>query len=219
MTALVINISGCGGGDKGPQGIYPIIKKLFSHQAVSVINIDTTPDELYPNIQKVAKLAFESSKDYKKIILVGYSMGGAVAALTANQLNQDGKETINGIALLSTQTDGLQHLGDLNIPILFYHGSKDPYFSSQEIESIFSRYQGPKKLVQVENLGHNLAHEKSTYVSSKYVHELAKDIHKEINSFFLNSEKDLWKPEEATTKTLPLRLLDQLINRIFSIRF
>lgn len=177
---LFIAISGCSGGNRGPQGIYQQFKK---NDIFDILPVNTIPDDIENNVLQITSIALEKLKSYKNIFLIGYSMGGAIAVKAAKQLNDSGSK-ISGLALLSTQTDGLHDLKSLNVPVLFCHGSEDLYFPIWQITSIFNGYNGPKKMVVIDEVDHDftLSQEK---MHSNYSSELCKMVFMEITEFFL----------------------------------
>ncbi|MBS3903841.1 MAG: dienelactone hydrolase family protein [Simkania sp.] len=218
MTNLVLAISGSGGGNRGPQGIYTLFQKYWSTASTTVLRVDTLPDSVQENVDRICDIVSRNHPFYDNCYILGYSMGGAVAIEATRKLNQTAENRVKGIALLATQTDGLQTLERLNVPVLFYHGTKDPIFRIWEIESAYNKYTGPKKMVRVEGLGHSLAHEGNRFVSTRYINNLAKHIIGEISAFFLQiNQKESVCKGEVTTQ-IPLSSIDRVLNRIFSWR-
>jgi dienelactone hydrolase len=213
MSTLVLTVSGHSGGTGGPQGIYQQFSSCWKDKSVTVINVDTIPDSVEENVARVFQIAQERSNSYDKIYLVGHSMGGAVVAQVARNMKLAGNHRVAGVALLSTQTDGLQALKDIDTPVLFYHGSEDGYFPIWQMESSFRACKGQKKFVQVDGLGHDLSRAKDSYVSEHFVRNLAKDVIAEMSSFFNAEEaqQGLGK-DRIVTKKIPLRALDRFIN-------
>ena len=86
MTYSIVAVSGCSGGNKGPVGLYESLGKKYLDHDVKFHAIDTTADDIEVNIDKVIRAASESSHAFEKTYLMGYSMGGAVAALAAEKM-------------------------------------------------------------------------------------------------------------------------------------
>ena len=154
--SLFIAISGCGGGNRGPQDIYKILKKKCP-ASVKVLSVNTIPNDIQKNVEKISKIAQKKLKSYENIYLIGYSMGGTIAILTAQALNKDGKNLIKGMALLATETSCLSLINELNIPIMFYHGTMDSFFPIWQIEPFYQKYPGSKKMIRVEGVDHSFA--------------------------------------------------------------
>ena len=182
---VLIAISGCGGGNQGPQGIYPELQKLYENDSLKVLPFDTLPDDVEANVERVSKIASQHLGTGKAIYLMGHSMGGAVAAQAAAELNQGTEKPVKGVVLLNSQTDGLQYLDDLNIPVLFYQGEADDVFPPWQIESTFKYYPGIKKMVKIGGLDHGLSNG-NIPASEEFTQSLSKDLYSEVSSFLFN---------------------------------
>lgn len=180
---LLIAISGTGGGNRGPQGIYQLLG-----QQTNILPIDTFPGEVDKNVEKVRQISLDQFKAYENIIFMGHSMGGAVAVRAASEVNKLAPGRVKGIVLLSTQTEGLQILKDLAIPVLFYHGQEDEIFPSWQMKTPYNRCAGPKRMVLLEGLDHDLGRKGK---SKEYAHDLAKDVLSEMNNFFADPKAEI----------------------------
>ncbi len=172
----VIAISGCSGGDQGPQGVYSELQSRYQNDSLSISPLDTSPDEIDGNVEKVKELAREV-EGVKEVYLIGYSMGGVIAAQAAHEL----KGKVKGLVLLNSQIEGLQYLNDLDIPVLFYQGKKDEIFPGWQMKSTFQGYKGPKKWIALEGLDHGF---KNPQIQGRYTRTLASELHSEMSSFF-----------------------------------
>ncbi len=156
IKSLIIAISGCGGGTSGPGSLYHSLEEKYAKRSdTRFLPIETIPDDLMENILRVSDLVHAQLAHYQHIYLMGYSMGGGVAAITAAELNSERPGTIKGVILLNSQTEGLQALNQLSVPVVFIHGRNDAYFPIEEIRSCYDRYRGPKKLVLIDGMDHN----------------------------------------------------------------
>lgn len=185
----IIAISGSSGGNQGPQGVYSELQSHYQDETLSVSRLETSPDEIDGNVEKVLKAAEKADEVY----LMGYSMGGAIAAIAAGQLG----DKLKGVVLLNTQTEGLYCLKDVNVPVLFYHGSEDEYFPKWQVEGLFQDYSGPKKWIELEGLNHGFRSPQGGYTKT-----LAKELHSEISHFFFE-ESYLEENGTEITKSLP----------------
>ncbi len=52
----------------------------------------------------------------------------------------------------------IQHLPDLQIPVLFVHGTRDPFGTIEELEAARALIPGRTALLRVENAGHDLGY-------------------------------------------------------------
>jgi surfactin synthase thioesterase subunit len=171
MSNLIIGISGCGGGSKGPAGLYQFLKKNIGSDC-KFLALETTPNDVFNNIEKVQQVVIsELDKRQVDIYLMGYSMGGAVAAIAAQMIQERQKGAIKGVILLSSQTEGLQVLKSLDSPLLMIHGEKDEYFSARDLTTIFQGCPQRKNMLVVEQGGHNLM--PNSKVSSSNILDLA----------------------------------------------
>lgn len=200
-NVYIIAISGCGGGNKGPQEIYRYLEKACQSHSLKIVRFDTLPDDELGNVDGVSNIALEIIRSGGNIYVVGHSMGGGVAALAAHQLNQIHPRTVKGLVLIDTQTEGLQVLQRLVIPVLFYHGREDEIFPVWQIESHYQRYSGPKRMVEIKDLDHNLRHVRYPTKSEVYTRDLALDLFSEITDFFFTRGV---KKEEIVTRELVL---------------
>ena len=48
--SLVITISGCSGGHRGPQGIYNLFQQLWNDRTVTVLQFNTLPESVEANV-------------------------------------------------------------------------------------------------------------------------------------------------------------------------
>lgn len=206
----IIAISGCGGGNEGPQGIYPQLKSSFLGDNVSVLPLDTLPNDIEKNVQKVKALALKV-QGQGDLYLMGYSMGGAVAAQAAYELNQTKEGTVKGVVLLNSQTDGLQLLKDLKIPVLFYRGKEDQVVPSWQAEGPYNKYSGPKKLVELEGLDHGFKKHKSF---GRYKESLAQDLQSEINEFFFTGPNQNQSGQTSKSITANENWLVKVLNKL-----
>jgi dienelactone hydrolase len=213
MTYSIVAVSGYSGGNKGPVGLYESLSKKYFYHDVKFHAIDTTADDIEVNIDKVIKAASESSHAFEKTYLMGYSMGGAVAALAAERMLLEKIGEIAGVILLSTQIDGLYPLIKNPIPTLFIHGTSDPIFQEWEIESVYKSCKGDKQLVWLKGLDHSWKALGQHYVSASYTDQLAQCVFDNIKSF----DSALVSGEKASSvkhHEISMSILDRGVNRI-----
>jgi predicted alpha/beta-hydrolase family hydrolase len=95
-----------------------------------------------------------------RVFLGGHSYGGRQASM----LCAEQPELVSGLLLLSyplhppRKPDQLrtQHLFNLRVPTLFVHGTRDPFGTLGEIESVLKLIPARTKLFPIENAGHDL---------------------------------------------------------------
>lgn len=182
MSNVFIGVSGCSGGVQGPAGLYKYLKKMMNPDS-QFIALPTIPDDLLSNIDKVQQEVLSQQKQGKRdIYLVGYSMGGAVVAISAQRLEQQQKGLLKGVILLSSQTEGLQALQALDVPVLAFHGEEDECFSVASIQKSIKKLSQKNKTSVILQGKHDLMPESKK--SSSHVKNLAEKVLRETEEFF-----------------------------------
>lgn len=95
-----------------------------------------------------------------KLYLAGHSYGGRQASM----LCAEQPDLAAGLVLLSyplhpprrPEQQRTQHLPDLRTPALFFHGTRDPFGSIEEMQRAIKMIPAPTKLIAVEGAGHDL---------------------------------------------------------------
>jgi predicted alpha/beta-hydrolase family hydrolase len=95
-----------------------------------------------------------------RVLLGGHSYGGRQASMLASAE----PSLVSRLILLSYPLHPpkrpaqlrTEHLPHLRNPVLFVHGSSDPFGSIQEMESALKLIPAPAKLMVVESVGHSL---------------------------------------------------------------
>lgn len=155
---LLICISGSGGGNSGPNGLYNFLQTYLTKHDFRVLQFDTLPNGVEPNVNKLIKLILTHFNVYKDIYLMGWSMGGAVAINVAyyiNHVNGDlSPAKIKGVVLLATQEAEMNNINFLDIPILFIHGKEDHALPCDISLTLYNKYKYDKDLFIINNVGH-----------------------------------------------------------------
>jgi predicted alpha/beta-hydrolase family hydrolase len=94
------------------------------------------------------------------IFLGGHSYGGRQASM----LSAEQPELVEGLLLCSYplhppgKPDRLrtQHLPDLRVPVLFVHGTRDPFGTIEELDAARKLIPGKTALLRVDGAGHDL---------------------------------------------------------------
>lgn len=211
MSIKIVAVSGYSGGGEGPLGLYATLKKQPPSK-MDFIPIDTIPNDIENNVKKVVAEALSNQEPEGGVYLMGYSMGGAVAALSAYQLQQSNPGVIKGVILLSPQTDGLSALANLNLPVLAFIGEGDEYFTPREITRSLKDVQ-KKEICIIEGVGHNLGKNKTrssgdlAKLLTKVNHEFTKYFNQPLVKQELNPQEDLtWIDRFLITLRVSLRL-------------
>jgi uncharacterized protein len=95
-----------------------------------------------------------------RIFLGGHSYGGRQGSM----LVAEQPELVSGLLLMSyplhppgkPQHLRVQHLPKLRLPVLFIHGTKDPFGSTEEFQEALKRISSKTELMEVEGAGHDL---------------------------------------------------------------
>jgi len=96
----------------------------------------------------------------RKIFLGGHSYGGRQSSM----LCAEQPDLVPGLLLLSyplhpprkPEQQRTQHLPDLRTPTLFFHGTRDPFGTTAELEQALKMIPAKTKLVTIEGAGHDL---------------------------------------------------------------
>ncbi len=100
----------------------------------------------------------------RPVLLGGHSYGGRQASMLA----AEDPDLVSGLLLLSYPLHPpnkpaqlrSEHFPRLRTPVLFVHGSKDPFGSVEELKSAMQLIPAKNRLLQVEGAGHDLKREK-----------------------------------------------------------
>jgi predicted alpha/beta-hydrolase family hydrolase len=95
-----------------------------------------------------------------RTFLGGHSYGGRQASM----LCAEAPELVNGLLLCSyplhppgkPERLRTQHLPDLRVPVLFVHGTRDPFGTIEELEAARKLIPAKTALLRVEGAGHDL---------------------------------------------------------------
>ena len=182
MIKVIIGVSGCSGGTQGPAGLYKFLARNTEANC-KFIAIPTIPDNLLANIENLQKVIFSQLQTGDAdIYLMGYSMGGAVAAVSAYNSEQMQKGVIKGVILLSPQTDGLHVLQSIDVPVLMIQGREDEYFSAEALEKIFIELPQKKEMILIDQAKHNLMPQAK--ITSSHILDLANKISEGVKDVF-----------------------------------
>jgi len=95
------------------------------------------------------------------VLLGGHSYGGRQSTMLA----ADSPELADALLLLSyplhpprkPEQLRTQHLPELRTPALFVHGTRDPFGSTEEMQTALAAIPAPHALVTLEKMGHELS--------------------------------------------------------------
>ena len=218
---LIIAISGTGGGSAGPQDFYSRLPSYLGSEDITVIQMETIPDNIHDNVSRVAETVSLNFDRFRNIYLMGWSMGGAIAILSAYQMNIEKQtDTIKGLILLAPQSDGIHLLKGLKVPVLFCHGEKDETVPLWTVQQNYEQYQGLKEIVLFEGLDHDFSlNGKKTESSFLYIaKQITQLFHHnvETGSYAEVTQKTITVPVETTQQTKTFfDCISQVFNRYF----
>ncbi|HLG98102.1 MAG TPA: alpha/beta fold hydrolase [Bryobacteraceae bacterium] len=114
------------------------------------------------------------AKNPERVWLGGHSYGGRQASMLA----AENPGLADALLLLSyplhppakPQQLRTAHFPGLKTPALFVHGSKDPFASTEELQTALALVSAPTRLLEVENAGHDLGR-KHTELAARIVEE------------------------------------------------
>lgn len=95
-----------------------------------------------------------------RVFLGGHSYGGRQSSMLA----ADDDKLVSGLLLTSyplhpparREQVRVQHFPNLSAPVVFVHGTRDPFASIEELEAARKLIPGGTKLLAVEGVGHDL---------------------------------------------------------------
>jgi predicted esterase len=153
----VILATGTSNGINGPSGLYYALAQTLQYQDIAVLQLRyRNPKQISACVNDV-KTAIElihKSCLVTRFSLTGWGLGGAVV-LSAASLVPD---LVVGIVTLATQSAGVKGIEQLQMPLLFLHGTNDSVVKhrcSQELHSNAVKAK-IKEVVLLQNDEHNL---------------------------------------------------------------
>ncbi len=178
----IVAVCGCGGGLYGPAYLYDnIIKNPFDDITFTRIDIANpfVRDKNYKSILHfnqsvdivltVSKLIYAVNS--KPIILIGWSMGGAVVIEAGYKLQKE-EVVVGGIITISSQSANIKNLINLNSDIykLFIHGDKDLVLNHRISKSLYEKVNFRKMIQIIKDGDHFLSG------NEIYLYELVKNV-------------------------------------------
>eukprot|EP00741_Cyanophora_paradoxa_P004420 tig00000802_g4290.t1 len=151
VRSALIGVAGAGGGISGPGGLYHTLATSLFHRGVGSLLVDyRKPNNTPECVQDVyAGIEYLQSKGVRKVIVCGWSFGGAVAITSAAA-----RPEIAGAITIASQTAHCDAVSSIKKPILFVHGQRDTCLSYRCSVSLHDRAPGPKELLLLEGDGH-----------------------------------------------------------------
>eukprot|EP00742_Colponemidia_sp_Colp-10_P015893 GILJ01018174.1.p1 GENE.GILJ01018174.1~~GILJ01018174.1.p1 ORF type:complete len:224 (-),score=35.96 GILJ01018174.1:140-811(-) len=157
VNGAAILVSGAGGGLSGPSGVYQPLAKRLQQSGIAALRLDYRfPNHLTECVEDVMSAIEDLRKehDVQKVVLVGWSFGGAVV-IRSGHLHAN----VVGVATVASQTagtEGVEWLGVENKSLLLLHGKADTCLPPRCSQQLYSRAAEPKEIVLFDNDGHGL---------------------------------------------------------------
>lgn len=162
---------GAGGNCRAP--LLVALAELFSDAGITVLRFDLP----YRQAKSLGPPSGNSATDREgikraaaalkaqspgQIFLGGISYGGRQTSMLA----AEDSGVADGLLLLSYPLHApgrpdqprTAHLPNINMPVLFVHGTKDPFGSVEEMQAAIKLIPGPTSLVVVDGVGHDLGY-------------------------------------------------------------
>jgi alpha/beta superfamily hydrolase len=153
--SAVIWLGGAAGGFDGPaDGLYLEMCRRFAGKGIAGLRLHYRHLNSLDECALDAMLAAEhlASSGFERIVVVGYSFGGAVA-ITAAALS----DKIQGCVPLSTHLYGSGLAGHVSPkPMLLIHGDCDETLPHTCSQQVYARAMEPKELALIDGAGHDL---------------------------------------------------------------
>lgn len=126
---------------------------------------DRTPVLLDCVADEVRNFARDHRVRTSSLVIGGRSMGGRMCSMAVAGVDGCDPLPVKGLVLVSyplhppAKPDNLrvEHLARIRVPVLFVHGTKDPFASPEELRTHAAVIPGPVSFHFVENGRHDLA--------------------------------------------------------------
>ena len=148
----VICISGDGGGDQGPSGLFQRLKQKQPASSFTFIAYETIPSDLDENRTAIIRLITQLHTEGTSFYLVGWSLGAVVAIKVYQKLKK--KHWIQGLILISPTSNYLTHVRQIRIPVGIIHGKKDQVVHWSVGQSIGLMLPNLHKIIFLDHCDH-----------------------------------------------------------------
>lgn len=162
--SATIMVGGSTGGIEGPSGIYEELATRLQEQGVSALRLEyREPNRLDECVHDV--LAAIAALEIDRIVLVGWSFGGAVVISAGAE-----SERVVGVATVASQTSGAEAVGELSPEksLLLLHGTEDGVLPDRLSRDLYDRAGEPKELVLYPGDGHQIEIHSSELLEKLY---------------------------------------------------
>jgi len=158
-TGAVILASGTYGGVDGPSGIYLGLAERLKESGINSIRLDYQQLNTLEGCVRDVQAALEvlASKDIERVVLVGWSFGGAVVANAAVT-----SKHVVGVAMIASQQHRAEAVAQISPRrLLLIHGTADTLLPADNSMALFAMAREPKELSLVRDADHFFTHHSS----------------------------------------------------------
>ena len=164
--AAAVMVGGAGGVVHGPAGVYEELAVRLSGSGVAALRLEyRKPNRLDECVYDVlAAVSALERRGYGKVVLVGWSFGGAVVIRAGVE-----SERAVGVATVASQTYGAEGVGELSPKsLLLIHGTADTVLPSELSRHLYARAGEPKELVLYPGDNHGVEKHRSEMLEKLY---------------------------------------------------
>ena len=166
-SAATILCGGAGGGLLGPSGVYADLAELLPAVDITTLRLDYRhPNALQDCVDDVlAAIAHLQGRGVRRVVLVGWSFGGAVVINGGAQ-----SPAVVGVATVASQTYGTAAVSRLSphCRLLLIHGTHDRVLPDLCSRQLYERAGEPRELVLYQGDGHGLEGHRAELIERLY---------------------------------------------------
>jgi alpha/beta superfamily hydrolase len=150
----VIAMGGVGNDATGPSDIYPALAGRLRAVGVATLRIEYRhPGHLAACVADVhAAIGFLGARDIRRVLLIGWSFGGAVAIAAGAT-----SDAVVGVATIASQTFGADAVARLSPrSLLLVHGTADQILPPVLSQRLYAAAGDPRQLVLYDGDDHSI---------------------------------------------------------------
>lgn len=154
ITRGVIMLGGANGGFDGPSRLYRDLSERLCLDGIAVLRLDyrVPRDCAQCGIDALLALQYLDDEAVRKVVLVGWSFGGAVAIATGSVAR-----TVCGVATIATASTAGGPRGWLRTkPILLLHGDADNISPVEVSRQVYAEADENRRMIVYPGTGHDI---------------------------------------------------------------